>query len=71
MIHPTAVIDKQAALADGVEVGPYTVIEGPVRIGEGTRICAHAYLEGDTDIGRECVIYPFASISSVRARSQL
>ncbi|HNO78048.1 MAG TPA: acyl-ACP--UDP-N-acetylglucosamine O-acyltransferase [Phycisphaerae bacterium] len=64
MIHPTAVIDKQAALADGVEVGPYTVIEGPVRIGEGTRICAHAYLEGDTDIGRECVIYPFASIGA-------
>ncbi|GJM26560.1 MAG: acyl-[acyl-carrier-protein]--UDP-N-acetylglucosam ine O-acyltransferase [Phycisphaerae bacterium] len=62
MIHPSAVIDTQAILEEGVEVGPYAVIDGPVRIGEGTRVCAHAHVEGDTVIGRECVIHPFACV---------
>ena len=32
-IHPTAVVDPKAKLADGTVVGPYTVIEGEVAIG--------------------------------------
>jgi UDP-N-acetylglucosamine acyltransferase len=32
-VHPTAVIDPDAKLADGVVVGPYTVIEADVVIG--------------------------------------
>ena len=31
-IHPTAVIDPAARLADDVAVGPYAVIEGPVTL---------------------------------------
>ncbi len=62
MIHPTAIVDKSATLEEGVELGPYVVIDGPVRIGAGTRICAHAHIEGHTDIGSECVISPFASV---------
>ena len=32
-IHPTAIIDSKAELADGVEVGPYAVIEADVVTG--------------------------------------
>jgi len=33
-IHPTALVDARAELADGVEIGPYAVIEAGVVIGE-------------------------------------
>ena len=62
MIHPTAVIDKRAQLAGDVEVGPYCVIGGGVKVGEGTRLLSHVSLDGKTEIGKKCVIHPFASI---------
>ncbi|MCM8794430.1 MAG: acyl-ACP--UDP-N-acetylglucosamine O-acyltransferase [Candidatus Omnitrophica bacterium] len=56
-IHPTAVVDPRAELAEEVEIGPYAVIEGPVRVGRGTKIWPHAYLTGDLEIGENCQIH--------------
>jgi UDP-N-acetylglucosamine acyltransferase len=56
MIHPTAVIDPKAELAESVSVGPYCVIGPGVRIGEGTEIGAHVVLEGRVKIGARCRI---------------
>jgi UDP-N-acetylglucosamine acyltransferase len=61
-IHPTAVVDAGAELADGVEVGPHAVIGPRVTIGEGTRVGAAACIEGPTAIGRENQIFPHAAI---------
>ncbi|MEK7865197.1 MAG: acyl-ACP--UDP-N-acetylglucosamine O-acyltransferase [Planctomycetota bacterium] len=55
-IHPTAVVDPKAELADGVEVGPHAVIDANVRVGAGTRIGPSAYLTGYTEIGLENTI---------------
>ena len=52
-IHPTAVIDPQAAIAPDVRIGPYAVIEGPVEIGPGCVIEAHACLSGPLSLGRD------------------
>ena len=52
LIHCTAVIDPQADLAPDVQVGPYSVIEGPVRIGPGCVIESHACLSGPMTMGR-------------------
>lgn len=57
-IHPTAVIDPRAEIDDGVEIGPYVVIDGQVRIKRGTRVMAHACLMGWTDIGEGNEIHP-------------
>lgn len=62
MIHPQAVIDPSAKLADGVCVGPFSVIGADVSIGEGSDIGSHVVIEGPTVIGRENKIYSFASI---------
>jgi UDP-N-acetylglucosamine acyltransferase len=51
-IHPTAVIDPDAELADGVHVGPHAVIEGPVIIGPNCTIRAHAVLIGPMTMGQ-------------------
>ena len=57
-IHPTAIIDPRATLADNVSVGPYTIIQGPVDIARATVIHAHCILKGPTRIGADCEIGP-------------
>ena len=62
MIHPTALIDPKAELADDVEVGAFTIIDAKVRIDAGTRIRSHVVLTGRTTIGKNNHIFQFASI---------
>ena len=62
MIHPSAVVDKRAELADGVEIGPCVVIDGPARIGARTRLVAFVHVSGNTVIGEDNVIHPFAVV---------
>lgn len=61
-IHPTAIIDASARLADDVSVGPYAVIGPDVEIAAGCSIAAHALVQGPTHIGRHNRIGAFASI---------
>ena len=57
-VHPTAVIDEQAELADDVHVGPGCIIDGPVRIGAGTHLLAQVYLQGPLTLGDANILYP-------------
>ncbi len=61
-IHPTAVIDAKAELADDVSVGPYAVIGAEVEIGSGTEIGAGVQIEGPTRIGRRNRIFAQACV---------
>jgi UDP-N-acetylglucosamine acyltransferase len=61
-IHPLALVDPSAVLADGVTVGPFAVIGAEVEIGEGTEVGAGAQIYGPTKIGRENRIHPQACI---------
>lgn len=61
-IHPTALIDPSAQLAEGVAVGAYTVIGAEVRIDAGSSVAAHALIEGPTRIGRDNHIGSFAAV---------
>lgn len=61
-IHPTALVDTAAELADDVEIGPYCLIGPQVRIGPGCRLVSHVQVAGDTTIGAGCVIHAFASL---------
>ena len=53
LIHPTAVIDPEAALAPDVQVGPYAIIEGAVEVGPECVIEGHACLTGPLTMGAE------------------
>lgn len=64
-IHPTAIVDPAAELADEVEIGPYAIVGGRVRLGRGTRVGPHAVIEGRTTIGEENQIFPHASVGTV------
>ncbi|MCG3136693.1 MAG: Acyl-[acyl-carrier-protein]--UDP-N-acetylglucosamine O-acyltransferase [Phycisphaerae bacterium] len=65
MIHPTAIIDRQAELAADVEIGPYAVVEGSVRIGSRTVLRGHSYICGWTTIGTDCQIHPFSVVGNL------
>lgn len=62
LIDPTAIIDKGAELADGVSVGPFSVVGPDVKIGTGTIIGSHVVIKGPTSIGKDNRIYQFTSI---------
>ncbi|MEJ8568981.1 acyl-ACP--UDP-N-acetylglucosamine O-acyltransferase [Elongatibacter sediminis] len=61
-IHPQALVDPAAEIADDVEVGPFSIIGPRVRIGPGSRIGPHVVVTGRTTIGRNTRIFQFASI---------
>ena len=61
-IHGTAIISDKAKIADGVEIGPYSIIGDDVEIGPGTRIGSHVVVNGPVSIGADNSIFQFASI---------
>lgn len=61
-IHPTAIIGREAQLADSVEIGPYCVLDGPVRLAEGVRLLATVHLCGPVSIGPRTVLWPGACV---------
>jgi len=61
-IHPTAILNPKAEIDGGVVIGPFCIIGEGVRIKRGTKLISSVVIEGDTEIGENCIIYPFTSI---------
>ncbi len=61
-VHPTALVDPAAKVADDVEIGAFTLVGPKVSIGSGSWIGPHVVLTGRTTIGRNTRIFQFASI---------
>ena len=64
MIHKTAIIDPKAKINLNVSIGAYSIIGPNVEIGENSIIQSHVNIIGNTKIGKENIIYPFASIGN-------
>lgn len=62
MIHPQAIVDPSARLADDVSVGPWSFIGADVEIGAGTVVEPHVVIRGPTRIGSGNHIFQFSSI---------
>ncbi|MBZ5627102.1 MAG: acyl-ACP--UDP-N-acetylglucosamine O-acyltransferase [Acidobacteriia bacterium] len=61
-IHPTAIVDPAARIAESAEIGPYSIVGAEVEIGPRTRLMAHIYLEGPTWVGEDNIFFPFSSV---------
>jgi UDP-N-acetylglucosamine acyltransferase len=61
-IHPTAVIERGAEIADTARIGPFCHVGPKVVLGEGVELVSHAVVAGRTSIGEGTRIFPFASI---------
>lgn len=64
-IHPTACVDAQATLAEGVEIGAFSVIGPDVKIGPNSWIGPHVVITGHTTIGADNRIFQFASVGEI------
>lgn len=50
-VHPTAVVSAKAELADGVTVGPHSIVESNVVIGKNSQIASNVLLAEGTILG--------------------
>jgi len=57
IIHPTAIIDPAAELADDVEIGPYCLVGPGVKLGAGCKLLGHVALERDVTMGEGCTVH--------------
>lgn len=53
-VHETALVDADASLGEGVEVGPWAIVGPGVRIGDGTVVGPRVLIERDTSVGEDC-----------------
>lgn len=61
-IHPTAIIEPGAKLAESVRVGPFCVVGAKVELAAEVELLSHVVVAGRTSIGEGTRIFPFASI---------
>ena len=61
-VHPTALVEDGASLADGVEVGPFCIVRGGVVLQANVRLASHVVVEGLTEIGERTVVHSHAVI---------
>jgi len=61
-IHPTAIVDPRARVAESAEIGPYSIVGAEVEIGARTRLMASLYLEGPTWIGEDNLFFPYSTV---------
>lgn len=59
-IHPTAIVDRRAELADDVKIGAFCVIGAGVTLGPGTVVLPQCIIEGITVVGKNARIGPCA-----------
>ena len=59
-VHPTAIVEDGARLADSVEVGPYCIVEAGAQLADGVRLLSHVVVHANTEIGARTVVHPHA-----------
>jgi UDP-N-acetylglucosamine acyltransferase len=64
-IHPMAVVETGAQLADDVTVGPFAYIGPRVTLGKGCIVHHHAQIEGPTTVGEGNEFFPNCLIGAV------
>jgi UDP-N-acetylglucosamine acyltransferase len=61
-IHPTAIVDPKARIAESAEIGPFCIVGAEVEIGPRTRLMANLYLEGPAWIGEDNLFFPYSTV---------
>src|SRR5438045_9676621 len=59
-VHPTALVDDGARLADDVEIGPFCLVGTGAVLQQGVRLLSHVVIEGETEIGERTIVHSHA-----------
>ena len=62
LIHPSALIDPSAEIAEDVSIGAFSIIGPDVHIGKGTSVASHVVIKRSTRIGEDNKILQFSSL---------
>jgi UDP-3-O-[3-hydroxymyristoyl] glucosamine N-acyltransferase len=57
-IHPTAVIDPDASVAEDAVIGPLCVVERGARVGSGSVLKSRVTLSEGCSVGERCILHP-------------
>lgn len=63
-IHPTAIVDSNAKIADDVIIGPFSIIGPNVEIGKRCIVKNNVTIEGHTKIGENNQFFQYCSIGA-------
>ncbi len=63
-IHPTAIVDNKAEIADSVEIGPYCTVGPKVKLLDGVKLISHVTVSNQTTVGEGTIIHPFAVVGA-------
>ena len=58
-VHPSAVVDRRAKLADDAVIGPYCTVGPEVELGPGVELVSHVHVAGHTTVGPRTRVFPF------------
>lgn len=61
-VHPSACVDPSAKVDPAASIGAQAVVEAGAEVGPGTVVMPLAYIGKRARIGRDCLIYPNASV---------
>ena len=64
-IHPSAVIEHGANIANDVSVGPFSHVGAQVTLCSGVQIKSHVVITGNTEIGEKTIIFQFSVIGEI------
>ena len=64
LIHPTAIVAKEAIIGEGTSIGAFSIIGPNVVLGRENKIGPHVVLEGYTSLGDGNRIFQFASVGA-------
>ena len=64
MLHPTAIVHPGAEIGKNAEIGPYCIVGEHVSVGARTVLQAHVVVNGWTEIGEDCLFYPFSTVGA-------
>lgn len=63
MIHQTAIVNKKAEIAEGVEIGPGAIIGESVKMAKGCKIGPYSIIE-HVEMGENCIIHSHCSVGT-------
>lgn len=64
-IHPSAIVEEGATIAEDVTVGPFCHIGPKVTLHKGVRLMSHVVVQGITEVGEDTLVHPFAVLGGI------
>tara|TARA_R110002072_G_scaffold150953_6_gene299901 strand:- start:6699 stop:7514 length:816 start_codon:yes stop_codon:yes gene_type:complete len=61
-VHASAIVGDEVELGQGVEIGPFCIVQGRVKLSDGVRLLSSVSIQGPVEIGANTIVYPNATI---------